>query len=126
MFIFAGIIAALLSYLCNKAVLRKSENTGITIVIPCIEEMTKTISALAMNTSIIKTHFIFGIIEGIYDIATSSKAVGRWAALASIISHSLFGLVTYFSIKNGYSFYWGIFLAWLIHSTWNWYITKYL
>lgn len=126
MFIFAGTIAALLSYICNKWVLKKQGNIGIIAIIPFIEEAAKTLSALIIETSIINTHFTFGVIEGIYDIVTSSKTMGKWAALASIISHTIFGLATHLTIQLGYPIYWGIFLSWLIHSSWNWYITKYL
>lgn len=126
MVIFAGMIAALFSYICNKWVLRGLGDIAIVVVVPFIEETLKTASSIIIGTSIIGTHFIFGLIEGIYDIVNSSKSIGKWAALASIISHSIFGLVTYLTIKAGYSVYWGIFLSWLIHSTWNWYITKYV
>lgn len=126
MVIFAGMIAALFSYICNKWVLKISGDIAIVVVVPFIEETLKTVSSIIIGTSIIGTHFIFGLIEGIYDIVNSSKSIGKWAALASIISHSIFGLVTHLTIKAGYPFYWGIFLAWLIHSTWNWYITKYV
>lgn len=126
MFIFAGIIAALFSYICNKFVLNKLGDTGLIVAVPFIEELAKSLSPVFLNTSILGSHFIFGIIEGIYDIVNSSKSIGKLAALASIISHSLFGLATILVIGAGYSIYWGIFLAWLFHSTWNWYITKYL
>jgi len=126
MVIFSGIIAALFSYICNKWVLNKLEDIGVIAVVPFIEEAAKTGSSIIIGTSIIGTHFVFGIIEGIYDIVTSSKRIGKWAALASIISHSIFGFVTYLTINTGYSIYWGILLAWLIHSSWNFYIIKYL
>lgn len=126
MFILAGILAALISYICNRIVLKKQGNIGIIVIVPFIEEFTKTMSSVMISTSILGTHFVFGVIEGIYDIVTSNKQIGKWAALASIISHTTFGLATYLTIQFGYSIYWGIFLSWLIHSTWNWYITKYL
>ena len=126
MFIIAGILAALISYICNKIVLKKQGNIGIIVIVPFIEEFTKTMSSVMISTSILGTHFVFGVIEGIYDIITSSKKIGKWAALASIISHTIFGLATHLTIQSGYSIYWGIFLSWLIHSTWNWYITKKL
>lgn len=126
MIIIAGIIAALVSYICNKWVLKKSGDIGLIAVVPFIEETAKTSSAIIIGTGVAGTHFVFGIIEGIYDILNSSKSIGKWAALASIISHSIFGFATHLTIKSGYPIYWGIFLAWLIHSTWNWYITKYL
>lgn len=126
MFILAGIIAALISYIFNKLVLKKIGNIGIIIVVPFIEESSKTIFAIILKTGIIAVHFVFGIIEGIYDIINSSKSIGKWAALVSLISHGVFGAATYFITKAGISVYWGIAFAWLLHSGWNWYITKYL
>lgn len=126
MVIIAGIISGFLSYIFNKWALNKLKNKGLTIVVPIIEETFKTMSAIIIRTNIVGTHFMFGIIEGIYDIVNSSKKIGKWAALASIISHSFFGLITQLTINVGYSIYWGIFISWLIHSAWNWYITKYI
>ncbi|HZK57292.1 MAG TPA: hypothetical protein VFD17_03185 [Clostridia bacterium] len=122
--VLAGIIAALLSYILNKLVLKKMGNIGIIIVVPLIEEINKTISATILDTNIIATHLVFGAIEGVYDIINSSEDVGKWAALVSIISHGVFGAATYLTTKMGYSVYWGIALAWLLHSGWNWYVTK--
>lgn len=126
MVIIAGIISGLLSYIFNKWALKDLKNKGLIIAVPIIEESTKTMSAIIIGTSIVGTHFIFGIIEGIYDIVNSPKKIGKWAALASILSHSFFGLITQLTINIGYPIYWGIFLSWLIHSTWNWYITKHI
>ncbi len=126
MVIIAGIISGLLSYIFNKWALKDLKNKGLIIAVPIIEESTKTMAAIIIGTSIVGTHFIFGIIEGIYDIVNSPKKIGKWAALASILSHSFFGLITELTINIGYPIYWGIFLAWLIHSTWNWYITKHI
>lgn len=122
--VLAGIIAALISYIFNKLVLKKMGNIGIIIAVPFIEESSKTIMALILNGDIIVTHFVFGVIEGIYDIINSSKSIGKWAALASLISHGVFGAAIYLTTKMGYSVYLGIALAWLLHSGWNWYVTK--
>lgn len=121
--VLAGIIAALFSYLFNKLVLKKIGNIGIIIAIPFIEESSKTIFARILKTNLIATHIVFGIIEGIYDIINSSEKTGKWAALVSLISHGIFGAATYLTTKMGHSVYWGIALAWLLHSAWNWYVT---
>lgn len=124
--ILAGVVAALISYMSNKLALKKIGNIGIIIAVPFIEEVSKTVLALILNTSLIVTHLIFGLIEGIYDIVNSSEDAGIWAALVSLISHSAFGAATFLTMRAGYSIYWGIFLAWLLHSGWNWYIIKHL
>ncbi|MDI9475396.1 MAG: hypothetical protein ACOX0L_09430 [Natronincolaceae bacterium] len=122
--ILAGIVAALFSYLLNKLVLKKIGNIGIIIVVPFVEEISKTVSALILKTNLVATHLVFGIIEGIYDIVNSSEKTGKWAALVSLASHGIFGAATYLTTKMGYSVCWGIALAWLLHSGWNWLVTK--
>ncbi|WP_026477289.1 hypothetical protein [Alkaliphilus transvaalensis] len=127
MFIFSGIIAAIFAYLCNKLILKRFGGISLVAFVPFIEEFSKTFAAIALlQTNLVATHFVFGCIEGIYDMVTSSKKIGNLAAIASVASHSLFGFVTYFSYAKTNSIIIGILIAWLCHSTWNWYITKYL
>lgn len=126
MIIITGIIAAINAYLLNKWILKRMGNKGLVTVVPLIEEISKTAAAISVNTSILGTHFIFGVIEGGYDIITSSKKIGKLAALASIISHSIFGLITWqVYVKMGRIIP-AIAISCLFHSGWNWYITKYL
>ncbi|SET22732.1 hypothetical protein SAMN05660297_01745 [Natronincola peptidivorans] len=124
--IMAGILAAAFAYLCNKIILKAFKEEGLTILVPLLEEMAKTTFALLLKTNIIGSHFIFGCIEGIYDIFTSSKKIGKWAAVASILSHSFFGIVTYFTYKKTNIPLIAIIVAWIFHSGWNWYVTKKL
>lgn len=122
--IMAGIFSATFAYLCNKVILKSFQDEGLTIVVPLLEEMAKTTFAIFLKTNIIGTHFIFGCIEGIYDVMTSSKKIGKWAAVASIVSHSFFGIVTHLTYaKTNYSMI-AIIVAWIFHSGWNWYVVK--
>lgn len=123
MSILAGIIAAIFSYIFNKLALKKVGNIGINIIVPFIEEGSKTAMAFILDTNIIATHFVFGFIEGVYDIINSSEYIGKWAALASLISHSVFGVAVYLTAKAGYPIYLGALIAGLLHSGWNYYIT---
>lgn len=124
--IFAGIIAAIFAYLFNMWTIKRLGDTAIIIIVPFIEEVFKTLAPIIMGANIIIAHLVFGLIEGVYDIVNSPKRIGKWAALVSVISHSVFGIVTYLTISYGYSIYWAILLAWLLHSSWNWYITKHI
>ncbi|MCC5911232.1 MAG: hypothetical protein JJT76_12415 [Clostridiaceae bacterium] len=124
--ILAGLGASLVAYLGNKLILRVFNEEGLTILVPLLEEIVKTTFAFLLGTSIVGVHFIFGCVEGIYDIITSSKKIGKWAAVASILSHSFFGIVTYLTfLKTGYSFI-AVLLSWIFHSGWNWYVVKKL
>ncbi|MBM7614780.1 hypothetical protein [Alkaliphilus hydrothermalis] len=126
MFIFSGIIAAAFAYLCNKVILKRFGSNSLVAFVPFIEEFSKSIAAVLMSTHIVGTHFVFGCIEGIYDIVTSSKKIGNLAALASVVSHSFFGLITYITFGKSDSILIAVLVAWVFHSAWNWYITKYL
>ncbi len=94
--------------------------------VPLLEEIIKTTIALAIKGGIIGSHLVFGLIEGLYDIFTSSKEIGKEAAMASIISHSFFGIVTQVTYVKTQKLIMGIMIAWIFHSTWNWYIVKKL
>ncbi len=126
MFIFSGIFAAIFAYLCNKLILKRFGGNSLVAFVPFIEEFAKTSAAIVVGGNLVGTHFIFGCIEGIYDIITSSKKIGKLAALASVISHSLFGFITHITYSKSSSIFLSILLAWIFHSAWNWYITKYL
>ena len=126
MFVFSGIVAGILAYLWNKLILKRLGDRGLITLVPFIEEFFKSTVAIYLKSNIIGAHFIFGCIEGIYDIVTSSKKIGKWAALASILSHSFFGSVTYLVYLKTSNIPISIFSAWIFHSGWNWYITKYL
>lgn len=71
--IIAGIFSAAFAYVCNKLILKSFQDEGLTILVPLLEEMAKTTFALLLKTNIIGTHFVFGCIEGIYDLINSSK-----------------------------------------------------
>jgi hypothetical protein len=126
MLVLSGIIAALLAYLCNKLALKGLGDRGILTLVPFIEEFFKTVAAIYLESSIVGVHFIFGCIEGLYDLATSSKKIGKWAALASVLSHSAFGGITCLVYMETSNIPASIFAAWIFHSSWNWYITKYV
>lgn len=126
MFILSGIFAAVCAYLLNKVILSRFGGASLVVFIPFIEEFMKTFSALLLNTNLLAVHLVFGVIEGGYDLFTSSKKIGKWAAIASILSHGFFGYITLLTYNRSQSIVIGIVIAWIFHSGWNWYITKYL
>lgn len=124
--IFAGILSAVVSYILNKIMLKGLGERALIALIPFIEEMSKTTFALLLKSSIIGVHFIFGVIEGIYDLLFSSKKIGKWAALASLFSHSFFGGITYVVFERTNTVILAILVSWVLHSTWNWFIMEKL
>ncbi|MDR5659187.1 hypothetical protein RH915_06765 [Serpentinicella sp. ANB-PHB4] len=122
--LIAGIFSAGFSYILNKLMLTKLGDRALIVLIPFIEEMAKSTAAIVLKTNFIGVHFVFGCIEGIYDYIYSNKKIGKWAALASVISHTFFGSVTFLIYTTTQRALLGILVAWIFHSTWNWYITN--
>lgn len=123
--VFGGIVSALIAYIFNRILIKRQKKKSIVYVIPLIEELSKTILGVIISGNIIAVHFVFGIIEAIYDwFHTEEKRIAYIAIAFSIISHSIFGFISY------YIYLWtgwiglGIIVATLIHIIWNYYITR--
>lgn len=119
-----GIVSALIAYVFNRILIKWQKENSIVFIIPLVEEVSKTIIAILIGGSIIGVHVIFGIIEAIYDLLhTKNKNAAPIAAILSIISHSIFGIISY------YIYLWtgwlvlAIIIATIIHSTWNYFTT---
>ena len=124
--ILAGIFASIFAYLCNKLVLKALGERAIVALVPFIEEMGKSGAAILMQSNIFGTHLVFGVVEGVYDIVVSKAETGKLAALFSVFSHGIFGMITQVTYNRSGSFYVAVLVAWLFHSLWNWLVQKYL
>lgn len=122
--IITGILSAAFAYVFNKIILKYSHDKGLILWIPLLEEGAKTIFAFLLKGNIVGTHFVFGCVEGIYDIINSSKKIGKWAAVASILSHSFFGMITCLTYLKTNTIILSIIVSWIFHSGWNWYVVK--
>ena len=65
--VFGGIVSALIAYIFNRILIKRQKEKSIVYVIPLIEELSKTILGVIISGNIIAVHFVFGIIEAIYD-----------------------------------------------------------
>lgn len=122
--VICGIVSALIAYVFNRLLIKRQKEKSIVFVIPLVEEGSKTLIAILIGGSIIGVHVVFGIIEAIYDLVhTKNKKAAPIAAILSIFSHSIFGIISY------YIYHWtgwlalGIIIATIIHSTWNYFTT---
>lgn len=124
-FIAAGILAAAVSWVGNRAVLKVIGTRVIVVSAPFVEEAAKTGAALAMGASLVLTHGVFGLIEGIYD-AWGSGLRGISAGLISLVGHTLYGYITYLIWQHLAGF--GIALAggYMVHLLWNFTVMKFL
>ena len=122
--VISGIVSALIAYIFNRILIKWQKENAIVLIIPLVEEVSKTLTASLMGGSIIGAHVVFGFIEALYDlINTKSQKAAPIAALLSIISHSVFGIISYYiTIWTGWVAL-GIIAATIIHSTWNYFIT---
>ncbi|MCR1899017.1 hypothetical protein NSA47_08465 [Irregularibacter muris] len=123
--LICGMIAALIAYGCNKLLLRWQGDKAIIYTVPLVEEVSKSLTAYFISGGLILTHIIFGIIEALYDlIHTKSEKVGFIAAIMSIVSHGIFGILTAYLYKWTGMILLSIFITAISHSLWNYFITK--
>lgn len=124
-FIGAGLLAAILAYIVNRLGIRLTGMAGIIFFVPLVEEMAKTFSAYYLGASIILTHLVFGLVEAVYDLATSPKK-GLTAGIVSVLGHSLFGGATSLAYFYSDNILIGLIAGLTIHVLWNGVVIKYL
>lgn len=123
--VIGGILAALIAYSFNRLVFKLEGKKSIVFLVPFIEEVSKSIMAYFIRANLIGVHIIFGIIEAIYDfIHTNSERAAPIAAIISIISHSIFGLMTYYLYLWTGCLLLSIVVIAVIHSLWNYFVTR--
>ncbi len=121
--VVAGVSAAVIAYILNRIVIAKAGNKGIVSLIPFVEEVLKSLTAVYLGGSLVTTHLIFGAIEASYEIfgAKSPKEIA--GGFSSLATHGALGLVTSGVWVLTNSLWLGIGAASLLHSLWNRMIT---
>jgi RsiW-degrading membrane proteinase PrsW (M82 family) len=113
-------LAALgLSCLINRLMLRLFREHAVILGAPVFEEIFKTLPAYYANRSVFHVHFLFGLGEALYDLAAGSQGSGKWAAVFSIISHSLFGLTAEWLLGQTGMILPALLSAMALHFAWN-------
>lgn len=78
----------------------------------------KTGLAYLFNTSIVGVHGVFGVAEFVWDFSKPGR--GHWLpAVAGLLSHLCYGLLTEWLVGKMNSLLWGITAAALVHMAWN-------
>ncbi|MHB1126028.1 MAG: hypothetical protein ACYC2T_03580 [Bacillota bacterium] len=116
-YLTAGLIAALGSWVVNRNLIKWEGNKVIISLLPIVEEVFKTGTAVSLGSSIILTHMIFGAVEGLYDLRTRGGGVP--AALVSLAGHWLFGYMTTTGSRLTGSLAGGMLLGIGAHLFWN-------
>lgn len=87
-------------------------------MVPVLEELLKTGLAVLCRTSIIGTHGVFGMVEFVWDF--SNPGTGHWLpALAGLLSHLLYGFLTYWIALLTNNLGLGVLVAAVVHMAWN-------
>lgn len=123
--LFCGMTSGIIAYLLNSLLMKQLGEKAIIFFVPLIEESAKSFMAYFIGTNLIVVHIIFGVVEALYDlIYTKNERAGHMAALMSILSHGIFGLLTYYLYLGTGMILLAVAITTLVHSTWNYYITR--
>ncbi len=124
-FLIAGILAAAVSWMGNRAALKIMGTKVIVVLAPFIEELAKSSAAVLTGSSMILTHTMFGLIEGLYD-AWDSGWPGVGAGLASLLGHVFYGVVTYLVWQRLGVFWAAVLAGYVVHMLWNIAVMKFV
>ena len=124
-FLIAGILAAAVSWVGNRAMLRLLGTQVIVVMAPFIEETAKSGSAALVGSPLLLTHGIFGLIEGFYD-AWNSGWQGMEAGIASLTGHLFFGYITYLVLTRHHIFWLAVLTGYTVHMLWNITVMKFM
>ncbi|KJS15059.1 MAG: hypothetical protein VR69_15100 [Peptococcaceae bacterium BRH_c4b] len=114
-FIPAALAAAGLSWLTNGFILRLGRG-GLVYLAPAAEEVAKTGLALAVGASVPATHIFFGLLEALWDGAGKKDVP---AGAIALLSHTVFGLITFFVLHATGAVWPALTFAYLAHVGWN-------
>ena len=115
-----GCLMAGLSFLLNKVLLKYVGLKAVISYSPIMEELTKTLCSYYLAADILVTHVVFGILEAGYDwYNVSNRQRGMYAAAASVVGHSLFGILTLIGLHVSGSIWIAIAGASCAHVVWN-------
>ncbi|MCR3923131.1 MAG: hypothetical protein NUK65_11565 [Firmicutes bacterium] len=115
--LLAGFIAASLAFLINRFAYSVWKDSVIVGAVPLVEEVSKTMMAYFFHTSILATHFAFGVMEGLIDGLGGRRR--KLAAVSAVLAHSLFGWATAKVTAETGVVGVGIAAGILVHATWN-------
>ncbi len=115
----AGALAACVALCYGYISVYINLNYKISMIIlqPAVEEATKTVLALFLNTSIVLTHGAFGLVEGLFDYYYNKSTVG--ASVFSLGSHIVFGIISSLIIAKTGRVIFGIIGASIMHMAVN-------
>ena len=115
----AGLVAALAAYVINRILIIKTGNKAIAGIIPFVEELLKSGVPYLLGEPIYVAHAVFGLSEAVYEIVTGRATESRSGAVLSLLSHTLFGLLTMYLFSLSGSFLAAVLAVSVVHGLWN-------
>lgn len=115
--ISAGLVAAGVAFIINKRLSKGFSTTRIVVITPFVEETMKTVASIMFGANVLVTHMTFGIAEAARDIASGGP--GAYAALISVLVHTLCGYIHWWVEKLKFSDFVGFVFAVAFHLGWN-------
>lgn len=117
--LLAGFLSAILSWVVNEWLIKKAGlEKAVIWLVPILEEVLKSYLAALFGGSLLITHVLFGGLEGILDIRNGRN--GFKAALWSVATHSVFGLVSLVVYGWSQVLFLGVLAGVAVHIGWNW------
>lgn len=121
----AGLLAAGVAWFFNIMAVRLWGERAVIFLIPFLEELIKTVSALVFGASLLWTHGIFGLVEAVHDYIFSRR-YGLLAGLSGIFAHWFFGGITHFLYHVTSAWIVSIAGAAVIHVIWNLLVVRFI
>jgi hypothetical protein len=121
----AGLSASLMGFLISSALLKSMGNRVLVFYIPAVEELLKTLGAVIFGAPVVPAHFVFGMVEGLYDLYSSPPDRSFTAFVLSIVSHTLLGTAAWLAIRVSGSVFAAVLASTVLHSLWNRIMTGY-
>lgn len=122
--VLLGLGAAGLAWQMNKF-LGRLPGAAPARLAPLVEEAAKTAPAALFAADIFFTHFVFGLVEGAWELV-SGRRNGFYAGLWAVVTHSVFGFITVFVLQTCGSLAPALAAACLGHAVWNHVVFRYL
>jgi hypothetical protein len=119
----AGALAALAAWFVNRWMVDRWGDPAVAVTVPILEEILKTSAAILLGTSIYYAHFSFGLVEAIWDMKANNN--GFRPAVFSLVTHSIFGLITIIVYRLSGFLTLGITFSIIVHILWNSYIIRF-
>ncbi|HHV71365.1 MAG TPA: hypothetical protein GXX38_01980 [Clostridia bacterium] len=116
--LLAGILALALAFIFNRLLVKSRGLESIFLEVPLVEEVSKLGAALIFDAPFISTYLIFGVGEAFYDLK-SKKPISLNAALFSIASHYLFGVLAQLVWEYTANIFLLVILTTTAHALWN-------